>query len=217
MPVETMIENNQTIVVVDYGMGNLLNVEKALQKIGCKVKVTDNPSEVEKAIALVLPGVGSFKDCMNNLIEKKLVDPIREFIQSGRPFLGICLGMQVLFTESKEFGQNKGLDILKGKVVPFPKTPGLKIPHMGWNTIKIRKKVPVLKDIPDKSYFYFVHSYYVAPENKDIIATTTEYGIEFASSVWKDNIFACQFHPEKSQKLGLVLLKNFKKTVLNAS
>ena len=201
------------IVVVDYGMGNLLNVEKALQKVGFKTEVTNNPSVIEKTAGLVLPGVGSFKDCMTNLEKENLIEPIRCFISSGRPFLGICLGMQILFTESEEFGQSKGLNILEGKVVAFPKNPKLKIPHMGWNSIKIKKKAPLLEGIPDNSYFYFVHSYYVIPKQKDIIATTTYYGVEFVSSIWKDNIFACQFHPEKSQKLGLTLLKNFKKAV----
>ncbi|MBE0477830.1 imidazole glycerol phosphate synthase subunit HisH [Candidatus Aerophobetes bacterium] len=202
-----------TIVVIDYEMGNLLSVQKALQKIGCRVKVTDNPSAIEKATGLVLPGVGSFRDCMTNLSRKGLVDAVYKFIHSGHPFLGICLGMQILFTESEEFGRSSGLDILKGKVVPFCKKSGLKVPHVGWNSIKIRRGAPALKDIPDNSYFYFVHSYYVLPEDKDIIATTTEYGEEFVSSVWKDNVFACQFHPEKSQRLGLALLKNFKETV----
>lgn len=210
-----MSKANKMVVIVDYGMGNLLNVEKALKKTGCQVKVTNNPSAIEEAVGLVLPGVGSFKQCILNLTKKELVDPVYRFIRSGRPFLGICLGMQVLFTESEEFGHSKGLGILKGKVVHFCKHSGLKIPHMGWNSIKMKKRAPALQGIPDNSYFYFVHSYYAVPEDKDIIATTTEYETEFTSSVWKGNIFACQFHPEKSQKLGLTLLKNFKKTIHN--
>jgi len=204
------------VVVVDYGMGNLLNVEKALEKVGFKVEVTSSNLSIKKATGLVLPGVGSFKDCMINLKRMGLIDSIYRFIESGRPFLGICLGMQVLFTMSEEFGHTRGLDVLKGKVVHFPEDLGLKIPHMGWNSIKIKKRAPHLKGIPDNSYFYFVHSYYVVPEDEDIIATTTEYGEEFSSSVWKDNIFACQFHPEKSQKLGINILKNFKDIVENA-
>ncbi len=212
-----MEKSDAQIAIVDYGMGNLFNIEKALEKVGCQVRVTDNPSVIEKAAGLVLPGVGSFKDCMANLINKELVHPIRKFIHSQRPFLGICLGMQILFTESEEFGQTKGLNIFKGKVVHFSKNCKLKTPHMGWNNIKIKKRVPILKDIPDNSYFYFVHSYYVIPDDKNISATITEYGTKFTSSVWKDNIFACQFHPEKSQQLGLTILKNFRKMSINAN
>ncbi|MBI5892466.1 MAG: imidazole glycerol phosphate synthase subunit HisH, partial [Deltaproteobacteria bacterium] len=138
------------------------------------------------------------------------IEPILNAINQGKPFLGICLGLQLLFSESEEFGIHKGLDIIKGKVVKFSlDTPQLKIPHMGWNDITIVKPSPIFKNIPNGSYFYFVHSYYVVPEDKDIIASTTDYGIEFVSSIWKDNIFACQFHPEKSQKLGSMILKNF--------
>jgi len=198
------------IAIVDYGMGNLRSVEKALQRVGAKTLVTGKPEKVLAAEGLVLPGVGAFKDCMGNLREYGLVEPIYEFIQSGRPFLGICLGLQLLFTESEEFGIYKGLDIIKGKVVRFPQNSGLKIPHMGWNTIKIKKKIPLLQDIKDESYFYFVHSYYVIPEEESIVATTTNYGIEFVSSIYQNNIFACQFHPEKSQELGLRVLKRFR-------
>ena len=212
-----MKKSDSQIVVVDYGMGNLFNIEKALEKVGCQVSVTDDPSVIEKAAGLVLPGVGSFKDCMANLINKELIHPICKFIHSQRPFLGICLGMQILFTESEEFGQTKGLDIFKGKVVHFSKNCKLKIPHMGWNNLKMEKRVPILRDIPDNSYFYFVHSYYVIPDDNNINATTTEYGIKFTSSVWKDNIFACQFHPEKSQQLGLTILRNFRKMSINAN
>ena len=203
------------VTIIDYGMGNLLNVKNALRKVGCEVKITNSFLEVENSRGLVLPGVGSFRDCVNNLKKDRLIDPIYKFIQSGRPFLGICLGMQILFTESEEFGNTRGLDIFKGKVVYFSKESGLKIPHMGWNSVKIRKAAPHLKDIPDNSYFYFVHSCYVIPDDKDIIATTTEYGEEFTSSIWKENVFACQFHPEKSQRLGLNILKNFKEVVEN--
>lgn len=204
------------IVVVDYGMGNLGSVEKALRKVGCKVVISNDPSLIEMARGLVLPGVGSFRDCMMNLEKHDLIEPICKFLHSGRPFLGICLGMQILFTESEEFGHTSGLNILKGKVIHFPVDYGLKIPHMGWNQIKIKKLAPLLRDVPDGSYFYFVHSYYVMPEEKDIIATTTHYGVEFTSSIWKDNIFACQFHPEKSQKLGLNMLKLFGEIVKDA-
>ena len=211
-----MMYKDSKIVVIDYGMGNLGSVEKTLKKVGCDVLISDNSSVIEMARGLVLPGVGSFRDCMLNLEKHNLTGPIRKFISSGRPFLGICLGMQVLFSGSEEFGYTDGLDVLKGRVVPFPVDSGLKIPHMGWNQIKIKKRAPLLRDIPDGSYFYFVHSYYVIPEDEDIIATTTWYGVEFTSSIWKDNIFACQFHPEKSQRLGLSILKLFGEVTKNA-
>jgi len=198
------------IAIVDYGMGNLKSVGRALRKAGAETLVTSNPEKILGAEGLVLPGVGAFKDCMRNLKEHRLVDPLYKFIQSGRPFLGICLGLQLLFNESEEFGVYKGLGIIKGKVVRFPQNSKLKVPHMGWNTIKIRRGVPLLQDIKDESYFYFVHSYYVIPEEENIIATTTNYGVEFVSSIYQDNIFACQFHPEKSQQLGLRILKRFK-------
>lgn len=200
------------IVIVDYGLGNLGSVERALKKVGADVIIGNSPALIEKARGLVLPGVGSFKDCMTNLKNLQLIEPIKKFISSGKPFLGICLGMQILFTQSEEFGNTPGLNIVKGKVVHFPKIPGLKIPHMGWNSIKILKKVPLFEKIPEGAYLYFVHSYYVIPE-EDVVATTTEYGVEFASSIWKKNIFACQFHPEKSQNIGLTILEKFKEMV----
>ena len=198
------------IAIIDYGMGNLRSVEKGFLKVGVDVRVTNSPQDVQKADGVVLPGVGAFKDCMRELTNLELTDSIAQAIQSGKPYLGICLGLQVLFSESEEFGKCRGLDIFKGKVVRFHfENNDLKIPQMGWNTIAFRKDNPLFKGIPDKSHYYFVHSYYVAPEEDSIIATTTDYGIEFTSSVWQDNVFAVQFHPEKSQALGLRLLKNF--------
>ncbi|KPK31170.1 MAG: imidazole glycerol phosphate synthase subunit HisH [Nitrospira bacterium SG8_35_1] len=198
------------IAIIDYGMGNLRSVEKGFLKVGVDVMVTNAPADVQKADGVVLPGVGAFKDCMRELTNLELTDSIAQAIQSGKPYLGICLGLQVLFSESEEFGTCRGLDIFKGKVVRFDfDTNDLKIPQMGWNTITIRKENPLFKGIPDKSYYYFVHSYYVAPEDDTIVATTTDYGVEFTSSVWQGNVFAVQFHPEKSQSLGLRLLKNF--------
>ncbi len=191
-------------------MGNLRSVEKALQKVGAQTLVTSEPEKVLIAEGLVLPGVGAFKDCMRNLKEYRLIDPLHKFIQSGRPFLGICLGLQLLFSESTEFGLYKGLDIIRGKVVRFSQGSTVKVPHMGWNTVKIEKEVPLLQDIEDESYFYFVHSYYVIPEDESIVATTTNYGVKFVSSICHNNIFACQFHPEKSQRLGLGILRRFK-------
>jgi imidazole glycerol-phosphate synthase subunit HisH len=205
------------IAVVDYGMGNLRSVEKAFLKLGHRVKVTSLPKEVEAAEAIVLPGVGAFPDCMKNLKKYELIDPILQGIKSGKPFLGICLGYQLLFEESDEFGPSRGLGIFKGKVkrfnekMPDPDANGafLKVPHMGWNKVEIKQKHPVLEGIESGSFYYFVHSYYVDPDDKSLIATTTDYGIEFASSIAKGNIFASQFHPEKSQKKGLKLLDNF--------
>jgi glutamine amidotransferase len=159
----------------------------------------------------VLPGVGAFPDCMRNLEEFGLIDAVQKSIRSGKPFLGICLGLQLLFTESEEFGISKGLDIIKGKVIRFkgPEFKGLKIPHMGWNSLAIKRRPLVMQDVPEGSHVYFVHSFHVVPEDKGVIATTTNYGIDFVSSVWKDNIVAVQFHPEKSQALGLSILKRF--------
>ena len=194
-------------------MGNLRSVEKGFLKVGVDVTVTNKPDVVQKADAVVLPGVGAFKDCMKELANLELIDAVVNSIKQGKPYFGICLGLQVLFSESVEFGRCMGLDVLRGKVVRFnfgdEKFSTLKVPHMGWNEIKIQKDNPLFKGIPDKSYFYFVHSFYVVPEDKTIIATRTDYGIEFTSSVWKDNIFAVQFHPEKSQAVGLQVLKNF--------
>ncbi|HBO84770.1 MAG TPA: imidazole glycerol phosphate synthase subunit HisH [Deltaproteobacteria bacterium] len=203
------------IAIIDYDMGNLRSVQKGFERVGHKCIITRNPKDILDASHVVLPGVGAFKDCMENLQNYGLIEPILNVINDGKPFLGICLGLQLLFTESEEFGIHKGLDIIKGRVVrfDFSNIEGsddiIKVPHMGWNNIKILQDAPLLKDIPDNSYFYFVHSYYVVPEDEDVIATKTDYGIEFTSSIWKDNIFACQFHPEKSQKMGSMILKNF--------
>jgi len=209
------------IVIVDYGMGNLRSVHKALERVGFQASVTQDPAEVKKAAGLIVPGVGAFKKAMENLQELGLVNPIIEFVESGKPFLGICLGLQLLFSGSDEFGFQKGLSLFKGRVVRFPfshptASPPkdlLKVPHMGWNTVHIHKRPPVLDGIADGAYFYFVHSYYPVPEEQEIVATTTDYGGEFVSSVSRGNLFACQFHPEKSQSVGLKLLKNFGRLV----
>ena len=196
------------IAIVDYGMGNLKSVENAFKSMGYEATITRDPARILDSSGLVLPGVGAFRDCMRNLNTYGLKKSLYKFIESNKPFLGICLGFQVLFEESEEFGLCKGLGILKGRVVRFPEDK-LKIPHIGWNTVKIKKECPFLEGIKNFSYFYFVHSYYVIPGEKEIIVTTTDYGVEFTSSIWKDNIFACQFHPEKSQRLGLKILKKF--------
>jgi len=195
------------IAIVDYGMGNLMSVQKALEKLGAKTILTNNPETISKSKKLILPGVGAFGDAVKGLKAHNLENSIRDFIKSNKPFLGICLGLHILFEESEESTDVKGLGILKGKVAKF-KT-NLKVPHMGWNSIKIMKKSPILKNIDSGSYVYFVHSYYVEPRDKKTILTLTNYDTDFASMIWKDNIFACQFHPEKSQNIGLKILENF--------
>lgn len=204
------------IVVVDYGMGNLRSVQKAFEAVGADASVTSDPADILSARSVVLPGVGAFKDCMNNLDRLNLIEPIRKSIQSGKPFLGICLGLQLLFSQSEEFGFVPGLNILPGKVVRFSHdmmepdgTSRLKVPHMGWNQVKIEKKAPLFDSIEKDSYFYFVHSYYVVPEDSSVVATSTRYGLDFVSAIQRDNLFALQFHPEKSQRRGLALLKEF--------
>lgn len=203
------------VAIVDYGMGNLRSVQKAFEAVGTQAQITSDPETILNAKSLVLPGVGAFKDCMNNLETLGLVNVLREFIDSGKPFLGICLGLQLLFEQSVEFGSVKGLGILPGKVKRFePEQMSeggepLKVPHMGWNTLSLKKPSPLFEGVPPESYFYFVHSFHVVPETTDVIATTTHYGIDFVSGVSFDNVHAFQFHPEKSQKLGLTLLRNF--------
>lgn len=200
------------IVIIDYGMGNLRSVQKAFESVGADAKISSNPAEILNASSVVLPGVGAFGDCMRNLENLNLTDVVHKSIQSGKPFLGICLGLQLLFETSEEFGPVRGLGILRGKVArfSFPATGELlKVPHMGWNSVNITKHTPFFESIPDDSYFYFVHSYYVLPDDPEIVATTTSYGINFASGIQRDNIYAFQFHPEKSQSRGLALLKKF--------
>lgn len=197
------------IAIIDYGMGNLRSVEKAFEHVGHNAFIARSPEEVLRASHVVLPGVGGFPECMKNLTASGMIDAVYKSIESGKQFLGICLGLQLLFSESEEFGLHKGLNILQGRVVRFRLGEGFKVPHMGWNQINIKKDMPLLKGIPDNSFVYFVHSYYVAPSDSSIISTLSDYGGEFTSSVYKDNIFACQFHPEKSQDIGLRILKNF--------
>ncbi len=220
------------ISIIDYGMGNLRSVAKAFERVGFESVITNKPEIVDTSDKIVLPGVGAFKDACEGLKEIYLDDPIREHIKKGKPFLGICLGLQLLFTRSTEGGDQRGLDVIEGKVMRFESSHSvshigqgkdasitervfegeadkLKIPHMGWNSIQIRKKVPLLRGVPDNAYMYFVHSYYVVPHQPDLIATETEYGELFVSMVSIENIFAMQFHPEKSQSFGLQILKNF--------
>ncbi len=201
------------IVIIDYGMGNLRNVQKAFEKIGLEARVTRSKREIDRASALVLPGVGAFKDCMENLERFGLIEPVVRSVRKGKPYLGICLGLQILFSESEEFGLQKGLDLIKGRVVRFRPDPEHKVPHMGWNTVEKKMEAPCLEGIESGDFFYFVHSYYVIPEEPQWTSTFTHYGIPFASSLWKENLFATQFHPEKSQKKGLKVLENFARFV----
>ena len=197
------------ITIIDYGMGNIHSVQKALQLYKAEVVVTNKPDYICAAEKLVLPGVGAFDDAMSELKRQGLIPLITEHIKKNKAFLGICLGMQLLFEESEEAKVSKGLGILKGKVKRFPDKKGLKVPHMGWNQLnKVSRDCPLLKDIPESSFVYFCHSYYPEPSD-DAVAARTDYGDGFASAVWKDNVYGAQFHPEKSQKVGLKMIENF--------
>ncbi len=200
------------IVIIDYGMGNLKSVQNAFTAAGYKTVITDDPNKIKKASALVLPGVGAFRDAIKSLKDKKIDKELIKAIRIGKPFLGICLGMQLLFGFSEEGGLFWGLNIIPGRVKRFPNS--VKCPHLGWNRIKFthnfnRNTNPIFRGVPDESYFYFVHSYYCEVDNPKIIYSTTNYGLAFSSSIWKDNLFGVQFHPEKSSTSGLKILKNF--------
>jgi len=199
------------IALIDYDSGNLRSAQKALLKVGANVRVVRRPEEMAEASAVVLPGVGAFDDCVNALQTQGLLEGVRTFIQTGRPFLGICVGYQALFEKSEEFNScAAGLGIFQGKVVRFAEVPGLKIPQIGWNQIELaQSNCPLFRGIPSGSYVYFVHSFFPQPDDPSIVASRTTYGEPFASAIWRDNVFATQFHPEKSQKVGLQLLKNF--------
>ena len=197
------------IAIIDYGAGNLQSVKKALDFIGAESVITDNPETINACDRILLPGVGSFGDAMNSMNEKGLVETVKQNALSGKPFLGICLGLQLLFEESEESPGIKGLGILKGKIKRFSNDMNLKIPHIGWNSLSIKQNDTIFKDIPENSYVYFVHSYYLHAEDENDVATVTNYGIDFHSAVGKGNIFATQFHPEKSGDVGLKILKNF--------
>lgn len=197
------------IAIVDYQMGNLRSVQKGFEKVGHQAIITSDPAELAQASKVVLPGVGAFGDAMHELRERQLVEPIREAVASGKPFLGICLGLQLLFDVGYEGGEHQGLGILRGKCVKFDLPAEFKVPHMGWNACRKRREAPVLRETADNTYFYFVHSYYVVPEDPSIVALEADYGGPFCAAVWKENLFATQFHPEKSQADGLTLLKTF--------
>ena len=206
------------IAIIDYGMGNLRSVHKGFERVGVAAQVTRDVAAIERADGVVLPGVGAFGACMDNLREYGLVDVVRKVVERGTPFLGICLGLQLLFEESEEFGPVPGLGLLRGRVVRFrPSDAELRVPHMGWNQIRARQDAAPLRGVADGSFVYFVHSYYVEPADPGIIATTTDYGGEFVSAIARDNLFACQFHPEKSQAIGLAMLRNFGATVGGAA
>lgn len=202
------------ITVVDYGMGNLASVTNAIKRYTEDVRITSDPDDIDSSDKLVLPGVGAFKDAYKEIESRKLREPIINFISSGKPFLGICLGLQLLFTKSYEDGEHEGFDIIKGEVIAFDKAVGLKVPHMGWNSIDPNpnsnaKDCPLFKGVAAKTYMYFVHSYYVLPDDSNLATLTTEYGVSFCSMIWRDNIYAMQFHPEKSQDEGLKIIENF--------
>jgi imidazole glycerol-phosphate synthase subunit HisH len=197
------------IAIIDYQMGNLRSVQKGFEKVGHPATITSDPAVLSKADKVVLPGVGAFGDAMAELRRRELIGPIRDAVESGKPFLGICLGMQLLFDVGHENGRHEGLGILPGEVVRFELPADYKVPHMGWNELKIKRPAPILDGLPNGTHVYFVHSYYVVPRDQQVIATETNYGPPFCSTVWRDNVFATQYHPEKSQADGLVMLKNF--------
>ena len=201
------------VTVVDYGMGNLNSVSKAVEKLGYKALVSSQPQDVKAAVRLIVPGVGAFAKAMSELRKRRLIAPLKAYLKSGRPFLGICLGYQILFDESEEGGRPKGLGVFSGKVPRFRKAA--KIPHMGWNQVHFAarqaRRCPLLKKMADGTDFYFVHSYYPVPKDRSLACLKTRYGETFASMIWKDNIFASQFHPEKSQADGLAILDAFLK------
>jgi imidazole glycerol-phosphate synthase subunit HisH len=197
------------VAVVNYGVGNLRSIRKGLEKSGVQVKVTHNSTDLRSADAIVLPGVGAFAPAVKNM--EPIADVVAEAMNDGTPILGVCLGLQLLFTRSSEGGSIKGLDFISGEVVKLPES--VKTPQMGWNTINFTKSHPLLDGVKDHSYVYFVHSYYPQPTDPDVVVATTEYGVSFASMVAKKNLFATQFHPEKSSKTGLMMLKNFVRIV----
>lgn len=197
------------IAIIDYGAGNLQSVEKALRHLGCQCQITADPGELAAAQAAVLPGVGAFGDAMGQVRARGLEEPIRQFVSSGKPFLGICLGLQILFEESEESPGVKGLGLLRGRVLRLPKESGLKIPHIGWNSLSVGKPGGLFAGVEGEPYVYFVHSYYLRAE-EDVVTATAEYGTTIHAAVQKGNLLACQFHPEKSGQVGLSLLENFK-------
>jgi glutamine amidotransferase len=200
------------IVIVDYGMANLRSVQKAFEQVGHSATITADANRIAEAAKVVLPGVGAFRDAIARIRETHLDRVITKHIKQNRPFLGICLGMQMLFTRGFEDGTHNGLDLFPGDVVRFPTIPGLKVPHMGWNTLNLTQpRCPLFAELPPNPAVYFVHSYYAQPTDTSCIAATADYPTPFTAAIWRDNVFATQFHPEKSQRVGLQMLKNFAK------
>jgi len=205
------------IAIVDYGAGNLRSVQKGFERNGVDALVTDDPAAIRQAAGVVLPGVGAFRDCYEGIASRGLTDIVLETIDTDTPFLGICVGLQLLFTESEEGGLNRGFDVIKGAVRRFAASKERKVPHMGWNQIEIlRRDCPLFDGVESGDFVYFVHSYYVMPSEQNVITAVTEYGGKFCSAVWRKNLFGVQFHPEKSQHLGLRILANFARIVRNA-
>lgn len=199
------------ITIVDYQMGNLRSVQKGIERVGGEARITSDANEIRDAEKLILPGVGAFGDAMAEINRRGLAEPIRDFVNSGRPFLGICVGLQLLFERGYEHGEHEGLGILEGDVVRFELPDSYKVPHMGWNTVVKKSDAPILQNLNDSTHFYFVHSYYVRPSDPAVVALECNYGIDFCAMVWRDNVYATQFHPEKSQANGLALLEQFSK------
>jgi glutamine amidotransferase len=197
------------IVIIDYGMGNLRSVQKAIEAVGRSAEITSDPERVYQASKVILPGVGAFADAMAELVRSGLGEAFCEAVRAGKPCLGVCLGLQLLFDKSYEDGEHIGLGLMRGSVVRFKREPGLKIPHMGWNTLQICRPAPLLAGLRPEPWVYFVHSYHAVPENPDDVAAFAEYSEPFAAVVWRDNLVACQFHPEKSQAVGLAMYANF--------
>ncbi len=205
------------IAIIDSGIANLRSVEKGFARLGVSAEIVETPQRLAEAAGIVLPGVGAFADGIAKLRSHGFIEPLQRAIEKGTPVLGICLGLHFLFSESEEFGRHRGLDLLPGRVrrfaadMPDPRLPGtrLKVPHMGWNQVRIERDAPIFRGLPAEPYFYFVHSYYVEPAAPEVTAATAEYGVRFTAAIWRDNLFATQFHPEKSQALGLKLLENF--------
>lgn len=197
------------IGIIDYGMGNLRSVQKACERLGAPAGICSTPDELDRYPKWILPGVGAFRDAIAALKAQGFVEPLREHAAAGRPLLGICLGLQLLFDVSFEDGEHAGLGIVPGRVVRFASRPGLKIPHMGWNALEIVRTNPLLEGLKPGAYVYFVHSFHVVPEDASVVATRTDHGGPFVSMIARDHLFATQFHPEKSQRVGLRLLENF--------
>ncbi|HWE39472.1 MAG TPA: imidazole glycerol phosphate synthase subunit HisH [Isosphaeraceae bacterium] len=197
------------IAIIDYGMGNLRSVQKALEAVGHAAEVTCDPDRVRKADRVILPGVGAFADAIAELRRTGLAEAFADVVAAGRPCLGVCLGLQLLFDVSHEDGEHAGLGLLRGRVARFEPIPGLKVPHMGWNTLRVRQPAPIFEGLGPEPSVYFVHSYRAIPDDPDVVAAEADYPDPFAAAVWRDNLMACQFHPEKSQRVGLAMYANF--------